>query len=324
FVHQTRMPAARLVLGHRDAAWAVTGWRSCGTWGSGRTMIHKAAIWACVSAAMLAPALARAQAPCTAPEGIKLVTPGTILAATNPTSAPLQYVDEQGKIVGMDMELGQAIAAKLCLKVQYASTEFATMIPGLKGGRYDMIDTFMYYTPERAEQVHMIPYGAATLAIVVPTGATGGETLADFSGKKFGAQLGSTDYVNAAAASKALVDAGKPAIDLRTFPNYADLLQALSAGQLDGVFLSTDGAFYYKSKGIGFFRIAASGLFPHAETIAFADPALADKAAVALDAMKADGSYGRILGAYHHCELPGPFKVTTGPLPNPSCPPFNG
>ena len=288
-------------------------------------MIHKAAIWAGLSAAMLlAPAVARAQAACTPPAGIKLVTPGTILAATNPTSAPLQYVDEQGRIVGMDMELGDAIAARLCLKMQYVATEFATMIPGLKGGRYDMLDTFMYYTPERAEQVHMIPYGAATLSIVVPAGAKGGDTLADFSGKRFGAQLGSTDLVNATAASRALVAAGKPAIDLRSFPNYADLLQALSAGQLDGVFLSTDGAFYYRSKGVSFFRIAASGLFPHAETIAFADPVLAEKVAAALDAMKADGSYGRILGAYHHCELPGPFRVTTGPIPTPSCPPSAG
>ena len=273
---------------------------------------------------LLVPAAAWAQTGCTPPEGIKLVTPGTILAATSPTSAPLQYVDDSGKIVGMDMELGEAIAAKLCLKIQYVATEFVTMIPAMKGGRYDMIDTFMYYTPERAEQVHMIPYGAATISIVVPASAKGGETLADFSGKKFGTQLGSIDFVNASAASKALVDAGKPPIDVRTFPSYADLLQALAAGQLDGAIVSTDGAFYYKSKGANFFRIAASGLFPHAETIAFADPVLADKAAEALNAMKADGSYDKILGAYHHCELPGPFKVTTGPIPNPSCPPYSG
>ena len=271
----------------------------------------------------LAPA-ARAQAPCTPPEGVKLVTPGTILAATSPTSAPLQYIEDTGKIVGMDMELGELIAAKLCLKIQYVATEFVTMIPALKGGRYDMIDTFMYYTPERAEQIHMIPYGASTVAIVVPAAAKGGETLADFTGKRFGTQLGSMDFVNASAESKALVEAGKAAIDVRTFPTYADLLQALAAGQLDGAIVSTDGAFYYKSKGASFFRIAASGLYPHAETIAFADPVLAGRAAEALNALKADGSYGKLLGTYHHCQLDGPFKVTTGPITVPVCPPYQG
>ncbi len=270
------------------------------------------------------PTVAAAQTGCKPPEGIKLVTPGTILAATSPNAAPLQYVDDAGNFVGMDMELGRAIAAKLCLNIQYVAAEFATMIPALKGGRFDMIDTFMYYTPERAEQIHMIPYGASTIAIVVPADAKGGETLADFSGKKFATQLGSMDFVNATAASKALVDAGKAGIDVRTFPSYADVLQALAAGQVDGAIVSTDGAFYYKSKGASFFRIAASGLYPHAETIAFADPVLADQAAEALNAMKADGTYSKILGAYHHCELPGPFKVTTGPFPAPVCPPYSG
>ena len=252
------------------------------------------------------------------------MNPGTIISATSPNAAPLQYIDDNGNFVGMDMELGRALAAKLCLKIQYVAAEFATMIPAMKGGRFDMIDTFMYYTPERAAQIHMIPYGAATIAIVVPAAAKGGEKLEDFSGKKFAVQLGSMDFVNTSNASKALEAAGKAGIEIHTFPSYADVLQALAAGQVDGAIISTDGAFYYKSKGANFFRIAASGLFPHAETIAFADPVLADKAAEALNALKADGTYSKILGAYHHCELPGPFKVTTGDFPTPTCPPFSG
>ncbi len=272
-------------------------------------------------AALATPLAAYAQAGCTPPAAFKLVEPGSILAATSPNAAPMQYVDESGKFVGMDMELGEAIAARMCLKIRYVAAEFATMIPALKGGRFDMLDTFMYYTPARAEQISMVPYGAATVAIIVPAGAPGGETLAAFSGKKFATQLGSMDYVNADNASKALVAAGKAGIDVRTFPSYADVLQALAAGQVDGAIVSTDGAFYYQGKGANFFRIAASGLFPHAETIGFADPALANAAADALNAMKADGSYGKLLGSYHHCELPGPFKVTTGPIPDPVCPP---
>jgi len=252
--------------------------------------------------AALLPAMAIAQTGCKPPEGIKLVTPGQITATTNPAVPPLQYIDESGKFIGMDMELGELIAAKLCLPIKYIASEFVTMIPALKGGRYDMIDTFMYYTPARAEQIHMIPYGAATNSIVVPAAATGGETLESFGGKRFATQLGSMDDVNARAASN------------------ADVLQALAAGQVDGAIVSTDSAFYYKtSKKVTFFRIAASGLFPHLETIGFNDPVLAARAADALNAMKADGSYDKLLGAYHHCALPGPFKVTTGEAAAPVC-----
>ena len=268
------------------------------------------------------PAMAIAQTACQPPEGIKLVTPGQITATTNPNVPPLQYIDESGKFMGMDMELGELIAAKLCLSVKYVGSEFVTMIPALKSGRFDMIDTFMYYTPARAEQIHMIPYGAATNSIVVPAAATGGETLEAFGGKRFATQLGSMDDVNARAASKALTDAGKPGIEVHTFPSYADVLQALAAGQVDGAIVSTDSAFYYRSKGTKFFRIAASGLFPHLETIGFNDPVLAARAADALNAMKADGSYDKLLGRYHHCALPGPFKVTTGEAAAPVCAPF--
>ena len=269
-----------------------------------------------------APAHAQMQTMCKPATDLKLVSPGVLTGAINPTAAPLQYIDESGKLVGLDPEFGDLIAARLCLKMEFIKTEFATMIPGLRAGRFDMIDTFMYYTPERAAQVHMIPYAAATIAIIAPAAATSAASLEDFAGKRFGTQLGSTDDLNARAASKAMVDAGKPAINIQTFPNYSDLLQALSAGQLDGAFLGTEQAFYYLGKGAKFFRIAATGLYPHAEALAFNDPVLADRVAAALNAMAADGTYDKLFAAYHHCTLPPPYKVTTGPIALPVCPPF--
>jgi polar amino acid transport system substrate-binding protein len=98
-------------------------------------------------------------------------------------------------------------------------------------------------------------------------------------------------------------------------------MQALRAGQVDGGFIGTEEAFYYRRKGMDFFRIALTGYDPHAEALAFKEPALADAVAAVLNAMKADGSLEKIFGPFGHCLLPGPFKVTTGPLPPPDCPP---
>ena len=93
-----------------------------------------------------------------------LIRKGTLIAAINPTVAPIQYVNDDGEIIGLDPDLGNAIAERLCLKMVFESVQFATMIPGLQDGRFDLIDSFMFYTPERASQVIMIPYGASTLA----------------------------------------------------------------------------------------------------------------------------------------------------------------
>lgn len=278
----------------------------------------------CLMAVWALPSLAaHAQANCQpALSKPPLVQAGTLTGAINPTVAPIQYVDENGKLLGLDVELGDMIAKRLCLKMNFVSTEFATMIPGLKEGRFDMIDTFMYYTPERAAQVHMIPYGAATLAILVPAGNKDPITSIDyFSGKRLAVQLGSVDEKNARDESAALQTAGKSAIDVRTFPNYSDVLQTINAGQVDGGLIGTEQAYYYRNKGAAFFRIAATGLYPHAEALAFANQDIAQKVADTMNAMKADGSFDKLFGSYHHCTLPPPYTITRGAIPVPKCAP---
>ena len=264
---------------------------------------------------------ARAQGNCSPALGHPpLVQEGSLIAAINPTVAPIQYIDDSGKLVGLDVDLGNEIAKRLCLKMAFQSTQFATMIPLLKEGRIDMIDSFMFYTPDRAAQVLMIPYGASTMAIVVPKSNTdkidGPEY---FSGKSFGVELGTVDYHDAQTASAALQKAGKPPIDIHTFDTYATVLQALSAGQVQGAFIGTEEAYYYRNKGVDFFRIALTGYDPHAEALAFKEPAIADAVAKVMNDMHTDGTFDKIFKPYGHCVLPGPYKVTGGPIPAPNC-----
>jgi polar amino acid transport system substrate-binding protein len=250
-----------------------------------------------------------------------LVRKGVMIAAINPTVAPIQYINEDGEIIGLDVDLGNAIAAKLCLKMQFQSTQFATMIPILKEGRIDLINSFMFYTPDRASQVLMIPYGASSAAIVVAKNNKDEiKGLEYFSGKAFATELGTVDYAEAKKVSDDLVKEGKPAIDVRTFGTYADVLQALKANQVAGAFIGVEQAAYYKKKGADFFRVALGGLIPHAEALAFKDPVLAEAVAKVMNEMKADGSFDKIFAPYDHCVLPGPYKVTSGPLPPFTCP----
>lgn len=249
-----------------------------------------------------------------------LVRKGFLIAGINPTVAPVQYVDDDGNIVGLDVDFGNMIAKRLCLKMLFQSMQFATLIPGLQDGRIDMIDSFMFYTPERAAQVIMIPYGATNLSIVVPNSNTADiKNMEYFAGKKFGVELGTVDAANAKKASEDIVAAGKKAIDVHTFATYADVLQAISAGQLDGGFIGTEQAFYYEKQRPNVFRVAVSGLDPHAEALAFKDRSLAETVVKVLNDMKADGSFDKLFASYHHCTLPAPYKITTGPLPPPQC-----
>jgi polar amino acid transport system substrate-binding protein len=249
-----------------------------------------------------------------------LAQDGVLIAAMNPTVPPIQYVDKDGTLKGLDVDFGNEIARRLCLRLQLQSMQFASMIPAVKDGRIDMIDSFMYYTEQRASQVLMIPYGADTLSIVVPQSIT--QTITgpeDFSGKRFAVELGTVDMQDAQAADQKLRAAGKPGIDIHTFANYADVLQAIRAGQADGGFVPTEEAFYYQKQGLTFFRVALTGYDPHAEALAFRDRALAEAVAGVLNDMKQDGTMDRLFGSYHSCALAGPYKITSGPLAPPVC-----
>jgi polar amino acid transport system substrate-binding protein len=272
--------------------------------------------------ALSQPTPANAQTKCAQALGHPpLARKGMLIAAINPTVAPIQYIDDDGNIIGLDVDLGNAIADRLCLTTVYQSTQFATMIPLLKEGRVDLINSFMFYTPDRASQVLMVPYGASSGAIVVPKKNTDAISGLDyFSGKSFAVELGTVDYQEAKDASDAVVKDGKPPIDIRTFGTYADVLQALSAGQVAGAFIGVEQAVWYQKKGNDFFRIAFSGYAPHAEALAFSNPDLAAAVVKVMNDMKADGSFDKIFAPYGHCVLPGPYKVTTGSLPPFTCP----
>jgi polar amino acid transport system substrate-binding protein len=286
-------------------------------------MIRRSTACAMILAGFLMPQAmpAKAQTRCEPALGHPpLARKGVMISAINPTVAPIQYIDDDGNIIGLDVDLGNAIAERLCLKTLFQSTQFATMIPLLKEGRVDIVNSFMFYTPERASQVLMVPYGASSGAIVVPRKNADQITSLDyFSGKPFAVELGTVDYQEAKDASDALAKAGKPPIDIHTFNTYADVLQALAAGQAAGAFIGVEQAIWYRKKGTDFFRIAFSGYEPHAEALAFKDPDVAAAVVKVMNEMKADGSFDKIFAPYGHCVLPGPYQVTTGPLPPFSC-----
>ena len=149
-----------------------------------------------------------------------------LIAAINPTVAPIQYIDDDGNIIGLDVDLGNAIAERLCLKMDFQSTQFATMIPVLKEGRIDMINSFMFYTPERAS-----PGADGALRRLlrwrswcrrrtpIPIERSG---LFLRQAVRDRARHGRPDQDAQAAERGVGQKAGKPPIDIHTFDTYAD------------------------------------------------------------------------------------------------------
>jgi polar amino acid transport system substrate-binding protein len=124
-----------------------------------------------------------------------LKTKGTVLIATDSTYAPSEFKDANGNIVGMDVDLGNAIFKKLGLKTQWQSADFSSILVGITAKKYDLSFSSFTDTKDREKQVDMVEYYNAGEAIATLTGnpdkLTG--TAADLCGIKVSVQTGTTE-----------------------------------------------------------------------------------------------------------------------------------
>ena len=76
----------------------------------------------------------------------------TLVAAIVPNYPPFEYKDPAtDKLMGFDVDLGEAIAAKLGVKLQWEETGFDQMMSALTTHRVDVILSGMTDLPSRRE-----------------------------------------------------------------------------------------------------------------------------------------------------------------------------
>ena len=228
--------------------------------------------------------------------------------ATNPTLRPLQFVDSSGELRGMRIELGNAIAQRLCLTPQYVRMEFSAMIPGLQVGRWDMINTGIFWTEQRARTMQMVNYESQAISISVP--AANPLKVAkpdDLAGRAVGVEIGGFEESKLRELSRTLGRRGLAPIDIRTFDNFAAAFQAMSAGQTDATVSIDSTAAEYAGAG-GVARVV-SGLYPTPVALAMKSRVLSAALVQVLDDMQRDGSYQALMGRYGVTPVTGPFSV---------------
>jgi polar amino acid transport system substrate-binding protein len=226
----------------------------------------------------------------------ELIKAGTLVMSTNPTLPPLQFVDSTGELKGMRVELGAEIAKRLCLTPEYVRIEFSAMIPGLNADRWDMINTGIFFTEERAAMMQMIQYEAQAISVSVATSNTDVKTKEDLAGMRIGVEIGGFEETKTRALDEELKAAGKEGLAIQTFDNFALAYQSLRAGQVEGVVSIDAVAKEYDTRGD--FRRAVSGMYPAPVSFAFKNPVLADAVSEVLKEMKADGSLTALFDSY--------------------------
>ena len=168
----------------------------------------------------------------TVPEDIR--KSGKLIVGVTIPYTPNEFKDAQGKIVGFDVDVLDAVAATLGLTTDYRESDFAKIIPSIEGGTYNVGMSSFTDTKEREQQVDFVTYFSAGSQWAQRTGA--GIDPSNACGKKVAAMAASTQQTDELPAkSKACVNAGKPEIEIITFDGQDAVTNSVVLGQADAM-----------------------------------------------------------------------------------------
>lgn len=147
---------------------------------------------------------------------------GTIAIASEGKFSPFNYVDK-GKLTGFEIDVANAVAAKMGLKVDWKMMSFDGLLVGLAQDRWDLVIASHGITEERSKAVTFAtPHYCTGGVIVSKDGAI--KSAKDLAGKTVAVQTGTTYYENV----KKL-----PVKDVKSFPADSSARAALDTGHVD-------------------------------------------------------------------------------------------
>jgi polar amino acid transport system substrate-binding protein len=229
---------------------------------------------------------------------------GKLVIATQPNYAPIAYKDpETSKLMGFDIELGEAIAKEMGVPVEWQEIGFAQMLPSLTTGRVDMVMAGMSDLPARRETVDFVDYlRTGPQFYTSPTGAAGGiKTQADLCGKKVGASRSTNWPTQIGEWSKANCEAkGKPAIAVSGTEGSVDARAQLKTGRLDAAVQGNETLPHFQKIEPNSYVILGEAFAENLAGIPFAknDTATRDAVKTALEDLRKKGTYAALLAKY--------------------------
>jgi polar amino acid transport system substrate-binding protein len=164
--------------------------------------------------------------------------------------APFGYATPEGKLTGEAPEVAKAILAKMGIpQVDGVLTEFGSLIPGLKAGRFDIIAAGMFINPKRCKEIAFSEpsYGIGQAFLVGkgnPKGLKDYGSVAANAGVKLAVMAGAVE----AGYAK---DSGVKEDQLVVLPDGPSLLAAVQAGRADAAALTALSIANLASKGDG-------------------------------------------------------------------------
>jgi len=257
---------------------------------SGRTRLVALGLAALV--AVISATVARAVTP------IQIKQMGVVKVVITSSSPPHGFLDAKtNSLKGIMFEVAQSIAADMGVKAEFTEVPFGSLIPTLTSKRADMMSAPLFITPQRAEVVDFSDpvYGWGEGLVVAEGKKADYPDLKSLGGATVGCLVASVQYE--------MLKKVEGIKEVRTYPDYIQLLADVKAGRLDVAMVDPPSiAYQIASHGIAGVRRVENYTPQNAWKIGLAvnkgDKELLDQINASLRKMKQNGQLKLILDGW--------------------------
>jgi polar amino acid transport system substrate-binding protein len=263
---------------------------------SRRLLLQTAAL---LGAGLLATACGKKEdppVPAPAPQASAPAPAKVIVVGTDAAYAPFESQNEKGEIVGFDIDIVKAIAAKAGIEVKFVNTPWEGIFNALAQGDRDMVVSAVTITDERKQTMDFSePYFDAQQLIAVRNDSRV-KSFQDLRKLKVGVQTGTTGDE---AVTKLL---GKTSTAIKRFESTPLALKELESSGVDAVVADNGVVVHYVANNPGgnFKTVADKAFVPEQYGIAIkkGNAELLGNINKGLADIKADGTYAKIYAQY--------------------------
>lgn len=233
------------------------------------------------------------------PDSVK--SSGVIKVGIDPTYAPNEFLDADGKTVkGMDVDIFNALAAKMGVKVEYIPASFDTIILGVSSGKFDAGVSSFTINAERQKQVNMVQYFNAGTQWITQAGNPKKVNPDDACGLNIGVQKGVVQIDDLKVRSEKCTAAGKPAINIGIDPDQGKVTAGVVSGKYDAMLADSPVGLYAAKQTNGQLEPVGDiyDAAPYGFVVAKDQTGFAEAISKGLTAINSSGDYKKALEAW--------------------------
>ncbi|MCB9957186.1 MAG: ABC transporter substrate-binding protein [Rhodospirillaceae bacterium] len=230
---------------------------------------------------------------------------GVLVGGSDNDYAPWEYLaGEDGQTPeGIDIDIGNAIAATLGLDYESRTALFTTILPAL-GTNYDIGLSAFSITDERLEVVNFVSYNETGNEWVIRAGNPDGFDPNDICGRVIAMQSGSSHEELMQEESQRCVSEGMPEIEILPFRTQTEAVTRVAAGGAAATLTGSTTALYAAFRSNGTLETVEpvgdilNFRSPNGIAIAKSDMDLTQLIADTLNHLIENGTYAAILDAW--------------------------